>query len=320
MNIAVIDSFPPELEAVADAAPRATFYHTGTWLHALAAAYPRMTLHCLVATDGNDTVGYLPFFVTRRGPFKTEWSLPFGTYGGPVGVGGDGVDRRLIDAFRERLSDRRTVESGWVDFHNALADGGHGTESETHIVDLSVGYDVLWRDGFDKPRRRRVRRAEEQGVVIRRATGDADVGRFVDVYRGRLKEWDTSEGHPETLFHDLVTRGAGGRVRLHLAVVGDDVVGGHLNFYYKEAVIAWYGMASTRGDALHAGTLLYATCMREACDGGFRSYNLGASLGKRSLIEYKQSLGGVLYRYRTVRRRRLAGNAAAWLRRLTHPR
>jgi lipid II:glycine glycyltransferase (peptidoglycan interpeptide bridge formation enzyme) len=102
---------------------------------------------------------------------------------------------------------------------------------------------------------------------------------------------------------------------MYLAVHEGNVVGGHVNFYYKEDVTAWYGMASERGDQFNAGTLLYATAMREACAEGYRSYNLGASLGKASLIEFKRSLGGVSYEYRTVRHRSLAGRVVAALRR-----
>jgi CelD/BcsL family acetyltransferase involved in cellulose biosynthesis len=149
---------------------------------------------------------------------------------------------------------------------------------------------------------------------VRRGEGAGDVARFVEVYRDRLRDWDTGRGHPEDLFFRLVERG-GERVRLYLAMHGGIVVGGHLNFYYKEDVIAWYGMTSTQAGDTQAGTLLYSTCIREACEAGFTGYNLGASLGKRSLIEYKESLGGTVRPYRMLRCRRLGGRVAAMLRR-----
>jgi CelD/BcsL family acetyltransferase involved in cellulose biosynthesis len=313
MRIELLDTFPPELDAVADASPRSTFYHTGAWLHPLAQAYPRLSLRCLVAHDGGAPAGYLPFFESRRGPFRAAWSLPFGTYGGPVG--GEEACRGLIEAFERRLSQTGMVEIGWVDFHDtARAAGWEVVECTTHILDLAGGFDVVWRERFDKARRRRVRRAEESGVTIRRGEGADDVARFVAVYRERLRGWDSGHGHPEQLFASLVERG-GGRVRLYLAVHDGSVVGGHLNFYYKEAVTAWYGMTSPRAGDTQAGTLLYATCIREACEAGFATYNLGASLGRGSLVEYKESLGGAVYSYRMLRRRRLVARLAAWARR-----
>ncbi len=314
MNIAVLDSLPAELDALADAAPRATFYHTRVWLESLAAAYPRMTLRCLLASDAGAVRGYLPFFVSRRGPLRTCWSLPFGTYGGPVSDGGD-VDRALLAAYRDQLSRPGTIEAGWVDFHSGAPDSGAKAETAvTHIVDLRGGFDVVWSERFDKPRRRRVRRAEESGVEVRRAQGEEDVRRFVDVYRQRLDAWKTGGGHPEQLFLELVRRGGGKRTALFVATHEGGIIGGHLNLYHRKSVIAWYGMASARGDELNAGTLLYARCIRDACQEGYADYNLGASLGKRSLIDYKKSLGGVEYRYRIVRHRRFVGRLIGALR------
>jgi CelD/BcsL family acetyltransferase involved in cellulose biosynthesis len=162
-----------------------------------------------------------------------------------------------------------------------------------------------------------VRRAVEAGVTVRRGTGTHDMAAFMHVYRERLNNWKGS-GHPETLFFALLEHG-GAQVRLYVAEHGGAVVGGHLNFYYKDAVIAWYGMTSTQAGDTQAGTLLYSECMREACDAGFRSYNLGASLGKQSLIEYKESLGGTPHVYRMLRRRRLGGRVAALMRRASRP-
>ena len=312
MKVEVADTFPLELDAVADGSARATFYHTNAWLVSLADAYPHLQRRCAVARDGASTLAFLPYFIARRGPFASLWSLPFGTYGGPVGD--EAASAELMRAFRRESEKRLVVEAGVVDFHGALELSGAVAESAvTHVVDISRGYDDVWRERFDKSRRRRVRRAQEAGVVVRRANGEDDVQRFVDVYRGRLAGWEARSGHPDALFFGLIARGPE-RVRLYVAEHGGEVVGGHVNFYYQDAVIAWYGMASRHGDELQAGTLLYAEAMREACADGFRSYNLGASLGKGSLIEYKQSLGGAAYSYRIVRRRNVVGRAIAMLR------
>jgi len=313
MRVEHLDGWSDDLDALAARAPRATFYHTGAWLCSFADAYPRTSLRVLAAYDGESPAAFLPFFESRRGPLRTLWSLPFGTYGGPVGDG-----RACAELWREYaalFSSPSVIDLGCIDLDATLPAGGwEAKELSTHVVDISRGFDHLWHKQFDKPRRRRVRRAEEAGVTVRRAGGDADMASFMAVYRGRLRDWKSSGGHPETLFHALARRGGSG-VRLYVAEHEGDVVGGHLNFYYKDAVIAWYGMTSTAAGDTHAGTLLYSVCMREACDEGYRTYNLGASLGKRSLIEYKESLGGTPHRYAMLRRRRLGGRVAALMRR-----
>jgi hypothetical protein len=312
MRIVVLDTFPLELDAVADASPRATFYHTSAWLESLAESYPKLRLGCLVAEEEGRPVAYLPYCAARRGPFESLWSLPFGTYGGPVGS--EPALAPLFAAYRGLGEKRSVIEVGWVDYHRQFDAPAGATQSiMNHVVDIAPGFDTVWRERFDKPRRRRARRAEEMGVSVRRASGMDDVGRFYQVYRSRLEAWEERTGHPEALFRGLIARG-GTRVRLYLAEHAGEVVGGHFNFYYKDDVTAWYGMASRHGDELHAGTLLYATAMREACDDGFRTYNLGASLGKSSLEEYKRSLGGEPHHYTVACERKLAGRVAARLR------
>jgi hypothetical protein len=56
MRIERLDAWSRELDELAVGAHRATFYHTGAWLRALAAAYPRMSLHLLVATDNGRAI------------------------------------------------------------------------------------------------------------------------------------------------------------------------------------------------------------------------------------------------------------------------
>ena len=317
MHIDVLDEWVPELDALAARSANATFYHTGTWLRALRVAYPRMSLRVMVARDEGGPVAFLPYLETRRGFLRTLWSLPFGTYGGPVGK--TEACERLLHEYRAQMSVPGVVGVGCVDYTNALGAGDWDvSELSTHVVDISGGFDHVWRERFDKPRRRRARRAEEFGVTVRRGDGPEDVARFMNVYRERLSDWKTGSGHPETLFHTLAADG-GDSVRLYLAEHEGAVIGGHLNFYYKEDVIAWYGMTSTSAGDTQASTLLYMVCMRDACEAGFRTYNLGASLGKRSLVEYKESLGGAPYTYRMLRRQRLGGRVAALVRRASRP-
>jgi len=317
MHIERLDAWSEELDQLAAGASQSTFYHTGTWLRSLSDAYPRMTLRLLVARDGAAPLAFLPYFESRRGPLRALWSLPFGTYGGPAGD--ESACAQLWDEYRGMFSSPGVIDVGCIDRDaTLLAEGWESTELSTHVVDISRGFDHLWHQQFDKPRRRRVRRAAEAGVTVRRGNGVEDMAAFMHVYRERLKDWKSGGGHPETLFFSLLAHGGDG-VRLYVAEHGGAVVGGHLNFYYKDAVIAWYGMTSTQAGDTQAGTLLYSECMREACETGYRTYNLGASLGKRSLIEYKESLGGTPVSYRMLRRRRLGGRVAALVRRASRP-
>jgi len=321
MRIVTVDSFPRELDSLADASPRATFYHTGAWLLSLADAYPRLALHCLVAEEGGEAVAYLPYLVAKRGPLRAVWSLPFGTYGGPVGTANDATLFAVLQEYRALIERPTVVELGWVDYHNVFPDlGGKVEADETHLVDISQGLDKLWSKDSGHRRQRRnadLRRAREAGVEVRRAAGAEDVERFFAVCERRLEGRGASV-YPRRLFESLVERG-GVRVRIHLAWQRDHVLGGLLSFYYKDDVIAWHGMSSLDGSEVQAGKLMLATCMHEAAEEGYRTFNLGASLGKSSLVWFKESMGGEAHPYRTVRHRRLPSRLVAALRRVPGP-
>ena len=316
MKITLLDSLPGELDAIAAASPEATFYQTRPWLESLAVTLPGLSLRCLVAEAENEVRGYLPFFFARTGPFLRAWSLPFGTYGGPVARGDSEVSARLMTAYLALLGQRRVLETGWIDFRNRLQDTSTvALTSVTHIIDLEGGFDTVWEQRFASDRRKRVLRARRLGVTVEQSTAPSDLLEHYRIYESRVRTFGTQAPHPLELFQELKSRGAD-NVRLFVARHEGAVVGGHFNFYHGSDVIAWYGMTSEHGDSLQAGTLLYSEAIRDACERGHRSYNLGGSLGRQSLIEYKESLGGTRREYATRVSRSALGRAGAWAKHL----
>lgn len=309
MKTTTLDTFPVELDDVALDSPHATFYHSRVWLESVAAAYPRMQFRCIVAEDGGRPVGYLPFFIARRGPLRRAWSLPFGTYGGPACLEDDATGV-LLDAYALVLREAGIIEVGWVDFRTLTRVDDPEDWYETHLVDLTVGFDRLFAEKYAVQRRQRARRAERLGVTVERSEDPEGLRAYYRIFRAKVKSFGRESFYNERLYQELFARG-GDSVRLHLAYQDGRVVGGHLNFHYKDTVIAWYGVVAKESERSQAGTLLYAQCMREACEEGFATYNLGASLGKSSLVHFKESLGGVAHRYPVHVTRSLIGRLVA---------
>lgn len=315
MRIRTIDTFPDELDDIARRSREGTFYQSGTWINSLIEAYPRLTFRCLVAEDNGDPLGYFPFFFAKRGPFRAAWSMPFGTYGGPVTLSEETTEP-LLQAYTKVLSRPGVVKVGWIDFSGAgKRPGWDAQRCETHIVDISAGFDSLWTEQMDRQRKKRTRRAKRLGVTIRPMRSAEDIRRYYAVYCDRIERWGGGEKYPEKLFLELLERG-GDSVRLYLAFCGDEFLGGHVNFYFKDMVTSWNGVTSIESNHLQPATLLYVHCMREACEQGFRLYNLGGSLEKQSLIDFKESLGGVPRHYAHHVRQSLLGKIAAHVKRI----
>ncbi len=315
MQIQTIDNYTGELEDVVNNSDSATFYHSRVWIECLAATFPRMDFRSLVAVSAGSVEGFLPYFVVRRGPFRVVWSLPFGTYGGPV-AGDRRVASALVDEFSRTLLPAGVLLAGWVDFGDSAdpASGWRRQVLQTHLIDLSSGFDTLWESTIDRQRRKRTRRAERLGVTVRLAEGEIDLRSYYSIYSDRIDQWGGRNQYPESFFSMLLERG-GDSVRLYVAEHDGVVVGGHFNFYHRDMVTAWQGVTTRESNHLQPGSLLYTRCLEDACARGYRVYNLGGSLDKRSLIDFKESLGGVPYEYCLYTRWSLLGRVAALVKR-----
>jgi CelD/BcsL family acetyltransferase involved in cellulose biosynthesis len=317
MLIRTIDTYIDDLDLVAHRSDTATFYHSRVWIESLAATFSHLSFRVLVSYDGSDITGFLPYFIIRRGPFHAVWSLPFGTYGGPAVLAGEAASS-LIAHYTRKVPAAGTLSVGWIDYHNLGSGAGTGgwkrKKVSTHRIDISRGYETLWNETLDRQRKKRTRRAERMGVRVRRARSEGDLSRYYAIYSDRIDQWGGGYQYPKKLFSSLLERG-GESVRLYVAEHDGEVVGGHFNFYHKDTVTAWTGVTSRESNHLQAGTLLYIRCLRDACEEGFRTYNLGGSLDKQSLIDFKESLGGMPYEYYQYTRRSFLGRAASWIKR-----
>lgn len=314
MKLETLDRFVPALDEVAERCDAATFYHSGVWIESLAEVLPELQFRCLVLGDGRPQA-YLPYFLAESRFGHSCWSLPFGTYGGPVAGPEGGATEQLLKAFLGLRHQPHVSEVGLVDYRNEVALSDLDVEQvSTHVLDLRPGFDAIW-GAFDKSKRRQARKAEREGIEVREAESVDEVVAYYRIYEQRSEQWHQRVRYPEALFVNLFERGRGRSVRLFLSRLGNRIIGGHLNFYYKDTVIAWNGVTDQHSRAHQASTALYAACIRHACEGGFHRYNLGGSVGRESLVAYKESLGGVLYSYRLLRWRSLRRKMAAAIRR-----
>jgi CelD/BcsL family acetyltransferase involved in cellulose biosynthesis len=316
MKVTLLDNVPSECDELAGESPDTTFYHTRLWLDTVAAAHANMSVACFVAEDAGAVAGFLPFFFVRTGPFRRAWSLPFGTYGGPVVRAGSDAQSALLTRFRALPSVRDVIEAGWTDYGNIGTEAQWRTlAQQTHIVDLEEGFDNIWNEKLGRDKQQRSRRAERLGVKVFRSRDPRDLDAHYEIYLERMRAFGTRIVHPRLLFQKLFAEG-GERVRLYVARCEDVVVGAHFNFCHRGEMIAWFGMTNARGEGLQAGTLLYTEIMRDACRDGLVRYNLGGSLCRESLVAYKESLGGRSCSYAIRYRRSIAGHVGAALVRL----
>lgn len=313
MQLTVLDQFTPELDQVAEKSTQATFYHARLWTECLSRVFSSMSYRCIVAEEGGDVLGYLPFFIISKGPVRIHWSMPFGTYGGPAVLEGSDVYHALLNKYANLGKQLWVYETVFIDYSNRCPGPPFETSGLlTHLIDLEGGFDKIWSDSFDKSKRKQTKRAERRGVSVIESTSLGEAARFYDIYASRVRAHGGKIHYPQKLFIDLV-KNSGRNVKLFLSYHENQLLGGQLCFYYKDMVIAWYGSTTMESRDLQASTSLYAHCIRHACEHGYKWFNLGGSIGKDSLMDYKMSFGGVPHQYNFSLRRSPMGKIAAVL-------
>ena len=292
-----------ELDAFVATARGASFYHGATWLRSLEEVYGLRVGFLLRRAEGA-LEGVLPFVESARLGIVHRQSLAFGTYGGPA-LAPDAA-ASLADALRARFlasvggrCQRVTLTTAPdLDHPDGPADAPH--RPATQILDLRPGWDAVFADGFRKERRRQVRKALRSGVVVARSAELDDVAAYHRIYLEHAREWRLASPTPLAHLQFLVRDT--GRVRFWVARHRGVLVGGHLNFHHRGAVIAWNGCASKAHRELAPSVLLYAMNLEQACADGEASFNFGGSIGKDPLYEFKAAFGAQPVHYGLWRR------------------
>lgn len=295
-----------ELDRFVGSIPGANFFHTSAWLDSLEAAFDRFEVSWLTVREGGALAGVMPAVRIARGPFWFLWSLPFGTYGGPLA--GDGRAREaLLGAFLRLARSPACLEAGVVLFGAeppvSVPRGCTIAHEECRLVSLENGFDEVWKTGWSSKRRQLARRALDAGVVARRLDSEAEVRLFHAIYARESRAWGGVHPYPERLFLELFAR-RGENVVFWGAFLGGDLLGGHIDFYRGEMAQAWQGGMTERAREFETGTVLIKSAMEEACRRGCRVFNLGASGGNRGILFFKESLGGLEHRYAIVMTRK----------------
>ena len=175
------------------------------------------------------------------------------------------------------------------------------TPRVAHVLDLSEGFEHIWRDCFSGRARRAVRKAERAGLTIERGTGGALMSDFSSLYDGWITRRARERRIPRLIPQmraerpgkfSLVGRHLGERCRVLLARLDGRPVAGLILLVYRNSAIYWRGYSdlelTRRTSANH---LLQRIAIEEACGEDCRHYDMGESGGVASLESFKEQFG-----------------------------
>lgn len=166
---------------------------------------------------------------------------------------------------------------------------------ETRLVPLHRDFEVVvasWAGDC----RRRIRRAQEDGVVVERAADIEDWRGWYTAYRDQVERWgDDMEGRPyEYAFFNALRELDSPDVDLWIAKHRDVVVAGSLCFSTRRRTTYFHGVSNRDGLKLSAMNLLLSNAMQHACSKHHTTFDLGTSLGLRGLEAFKDSFSPIV--------------------------
>ncbi|WP_432483314.1 GNAT family N-acetyltransferase [Kineococcus esterisolvens] len=253
----------------------------------------------------------LPMASRGSGPFRISASWPHGWgYGGVLAS--DGVvtpaDLAIVGADLAATPGLRTtvVPSPFPPRQGPALPGARADHPYlTQVLDLSGGAGAVWR-GYSGNVRRSVRRAEREGVEVRRDAAGGALPEFAHLYRLSAVRWAHKAGRPAALGRlqarlqepprllEAVSRGMGEDLITWTAYVGGQAAASVVILRGDGHSLMWRGAQDQQlAGRTHANALLHHLAIEEAVARGDRSYSFGESDPGSSLAAYKSKFGAV---------------------------
>jgi hypothetical protein len=225
---------------------------------------------------------------------RSVWLAPFGLPAYPSG--GCRLDES-VPHLLARLKSPRTADFEWNvrfdhgDLAKKLNDAGlHCVESTTQVLYLDRPYGDLFRR-FSETARNKVRRAERKGVLVHRATEQADLTKYYALYQkvGIERKWGSI--YSKSLLGDIFS--LNDNVVLLIAKLNDLSIGGGLFIRDGDSFFYWQGAMNYEYKSYFPHYAIINSAIHFASEEGKASFNMGASLGIPTLEQFKSFWGAV---------------------------
>ncbi|HEV8480290.1 MAG TPA: GNAT family N-acetyltransferase [Candidatus Eisenbacteria bacterium] len=293
------------------------------FLEALPLALPDARVVLLTARRGAALAGAVPLAVTRRWGVASAYSLPFGTYGGPLVDPTEpdlaAVRAELARALGEWLRRERVAlgevvtppgrESAPDPAWAALASST--VRHVAHVVSLEGRtFEDYW-SAIDRKTRKGARQSQSKGLTA--AEEPEALAETHALYLEQARAWGLSRPYGLGFLRALLDHPSG-FARLFTARLEGGLACGILVLTSAGQAFAWWSGAAPAARESLAYPFLITEIVRAMSAEGRTLVNLGSSGEKGAIERFKESLGAEarpLWAYRLAPRSRLARWALA---------
>jgi FemAB-related protein (PEP-CTERM system-associated) len=287
LDVVDFEGSAAEWDALLSGFQGTSFCHLGGWRRIMTDVLGHAA-HYRVALDGEGTVrGLLPMVRVKSRLFGDYLlSMPFLSYGGPVGTPGA----------REALASdaASAAESMGVDLMELRARESLPGELEvsdrkiTVLLELPQTVEELWEKGLKAKVRSQVRRPMKAGMEAR--TGQDLTAPFYSVFSRTMRDLGTPV-LPRKFFEEIALSFPG-QVLFCTVELGDEPVAAGCGFLWEgEFEITWAGSSRTHSK-MAPNMLLYWTLMEETVARGGHTFNFGRCTPGSGTHRFKRQWGG----------------------------
>ena len=298
--IETVSRLSAELEGRLKKNSELTLHQNPRWMEALARGYPEWQRRFAVGAPGKLSA-VLPFMeLTRRG-LRQIVSLPFGTYGGPLDLGGAEQDdfAELCRHFRKQLQSPRTLRAEMTLFRpsrklsSAAAQvfGDLAGSYNTFLVPLAKGFSWIWDTGYENDVRRCVRKARKSGVIVAEETTEDGAKLLRTLHGLQMAGWGEKPHTARGLW--AVAESLGADAKIWVARRHKQPLCAVLVLYHQgREVYPWVSGAVPEAREVRAYHCMMNDAIEEACGRGYQVWNWGGSVGRDSVERFKWSMAG----------------------------
>lgn len=272
-------------------ADHATFCHLSGWRRVIERTW-RHQSHCLYAEREGRVAGILPLFRVAVPLFGSMLvSTPNAVYGGAV-ADDDHVHDNLIEAAKS-LAARLRVD--YLELRDTR--DGEAATSGFHRQNLYVTFDhpitpdedALMKS-FPRDIRRMIRQGARHGLTSEFGREES-LDDFYEVYATSVRNLGTPV-FPKRLFAEFLREFPG---ESDILVIRQDqrVAGAVMNFYFRDAVMPYYGGAYPEFYRAGVNNFMYWELMRAAARRGYTRFDFGRSKRGAGAYEFKRGWGMV---------------------------
>lgn len=266
----------------------ATFWHQIGWKRVIEKTFGHRAYY-LMAKENNEIRGVLPLFFIKT-PFLGNFlvSVPFMTYGGVVSNMDKEVDKLLID---RAIQITKELKADYLELR-ALRDYGLGLEMNhdyfTFVFPLERNsLDEAWGKDLPYKKRRRVRKAKENGVEIR--MGQKYLKDFFEVFYRKWREFGTpSYGFD---FFENIRNEFEDDFDIIVAEKKGKIIGAHFLVFFKETIEVPWGGSPSECFNLRLNESLYWGIITHGYERGFSSVDYGRSAKNSGIYLFKEEWG-----------------------------